>query len=74
MVVRKFYLFSFVRLVGPILPTALRSIFLTERFFLFNLALFFYIQVVKFCVIVFVDLFCNYFVELFCNIESSCDR
>ena len=73
MVVRKFYLFSFVRLVGPILPTALRSIFLTERFFLFNLVLFFYIQVDKFCVIVFVDLLCNYFVELFCNIESSCD-
>ena len=39
MVVRKFYLFSFVRLVGPILPTALRSIFLTERFFLFNIIL-----------------------------------
>ena len=37
MVVRKFYLFSFVRLVGPILPKALRSIFLTERFFLFNI-------------------------------------
>ena len=28
-----FYLFSFVRLVGPILSTTLRSIFLTERFF-----------------------------------------
>ena len=33
MVVRKCYLFSFVRLVGPILPTALRSSFITERFF-----------------------------------------
>ena len=73
MVVRKFYLLSFVRLVGPILPTALRSIFLTESFFKFNLALFFYIKVVKFCIIVFVDLFCNYFVELCFNIESSCD-
>ena len=73
MVVRKFYLFSFVRLVGPILPTALRSIFFNRKVFLFNLVLFFYIQVDKFCVIVFVDLLCNYFVELFCNIESSCD-
>ena len=73
MVVRKFYLFSFVRLVGPILPMALRSIFLTERFFLFNLVLFFLYtncQVLCYC---FVDLLCNYFVELFCNIESSCD-
>ena len=40
------YLSSFVRLVGPILPTALRPIF-NRKVLLFNLASFFYIQVVN---------------------------
>ena len=70
MVVRKFYLFSFVRLVGH----GAYIYFFNRKVFLFNFALFFfYIQAVKFCIIVFVDLFCNYFVELCFNIESSCD-
>ena len=48
MMVSKFYLFSFVRLVGPILPTALRSSFFNRKVFSFNLTLFFIgIQIVN---------------------------
>ena len=59
----------FVHLVGPILPTALRSIFSTKRFFLFNLVLY-CISIVLYIVLYLVLFFLyklSSFVLLFCR-------